>query len=508
MLNINIYKSSAIQNISSKILKEALLGLIPQLTYVFNLSLTKGIFPQKWKTAIVIPLPKGGDRTDVNNTRPISLLPLPGKLLERLVHSRVWKYLEAHKLINDRQHGFRAGHSTTATVSTIVDSLLEAANKKQHSLAVYIDFRKAFDTVNHRILLQKLDMLGIKDNCLQWFKDYLTLRKQRTFANNCMSESAVIKCGVPQGSILGPTLFLLHVNDISDAVEQCQTLMYADDTVLYYSHHDIDLLTQAVQSDLNQLSSWCQKNQLTINSKKTKVMYFSPTQRKLELQTPKITMLNETLEYVLAYKYLGIVVDNKLTFSQHINNIIKTAGQKIYILAKVRKYINTAAALMLYKSMILSHIDYGDIFLNLAPKTQLNKLQVLQNRALRICHQTFIQDRQPSTLELHVNRNLLKLDKRRELHMLNLMHNRVYRDPKSPRAANRPTMQTRIHDAPVLPITRPNSEKFRKGPMYAGGLLWNALPNDIRNQHKTTCFKNTLKRVYIEKQKAELILRN
>ena len=231
---IDIYKSSSIDNLSSRILKVAFLALIPQMTYLYNKSFSCNIFPNSWKIAKVIPLQKSGDSSDVNNLRPVSLLPLPGKLAERLAHSQISTFLEKNQMYNENQGGFRKNRSTIATTTDFTDDIGLGLNKNKYTLASFIDLRKAFDTVNHDILIDKLYEFGLNKNTILWIANYLENRKQFCMANNVTSNTRDMVCGVPQGSILGPMLFLLYCTKPLSTI-QCNKTLCQDQLDLYYS---------------------------------------------------------------------------------------------------------------------------------------------------------------------------------------------------------------------------------------------------------------------------------
>ena len=218
---INPLKSSGMDNIPAKLCKDAFLVLGEQLAHLFNCSLNSGIFPDKWKVAKIIPLFKGSDRESVNNYRPVSLLPLPGKLLEKLVHKKNSNFWEEASFWSGNQGGFRKGHSTISTIADLSSALFEQINTGNTTMAAFVDLRKAFDTVNSDILLAKLEKGGIRHGILNWCQNYLSGRKQCTLANGKKSTELPVTCGVPQGSVLCPLFFLVYVNDVENALDNC-----------------------------------------------------------------------------------------------------------------------------------------------------------------------------------------------------------------------------------------------------------------------------------------------
>ena len=196
-------------------------------------------------------------------------MPLPGKILEHIIHDRIVSFCEEYQILNPNQGGFRTKHSTTSTVAKFTDNLYQSINDHSYSIATFIDFSKAFDTVNHEILLQKLDKIGIRGNSKKLIKNYLENRKQLTNVNGIDSDLATVTCGVPQGSVIGPLLFLIYINDLCKVIKNCCTYLYADDTVLVARAPDIHNACLLLQHDLDNVANWCKGNKLSINIKKT-----------------------------------------------------------------------------------------------------------------------------------------------------------------------------------------------------------------------------------------------
>ena len=316
-------KLISIANVSSGVLKDTFLVMLPQLVYMFDLSFNSNTFHGSWKVANIIPLHKLGDPTDVNNLRPISLLPLvPGKMIEHIVHTQLSGFLEDNELYSERQGGFRKGRSTTATVANFTDDILTGMKDKQYTVATFIDLKKAFDTVNHKIRLQKLPHYGLSPNIIAWIRSYLLNRSQCCTVNRITSSNLEIKCGVPQGSILGPLLFLLYINDLQDKLSHPNVYLYADDTVIYSTNEDLRLAHYRVQTELNHVLSWCEQNQLTINTKKTKAMVFGTNNMIKRAHQPPIILCNSELQYVTSFNYLGIKLDNKLNYELHAQECV------------------------------------------------------------------------------------------------------------------------------------------------------------------------------------------
>ena len=299
---LNISKSSAIDHLSTRVLKQAFSSQLTRLVRIFNFSFHDGLIPDSWKCATVIPLHKGGDNSDVNNFRPVSLLPIQGKLIEKIVHDRFMSHFENNRILDHRQGGFRKNHSTTNTSIEFINDVYKAMNDGKVTIAVFIDLRKAFDTVNHKILCSKLQKYGISGTNLSWVENYLLQRTQKTLVNNTWSDSLPISCGVPQGSVLGPLLFLVYVNNMSEVLNNTNYCLYADDTVLYQSGDNVVEIVNSPQNDLNNYSN-CNplyRGAMLWNSLSVKVRNieeFLEFKRYLKDWAYNVTMLNNDWEY-------------------------------------------------------------------------------------------------------------------------------------------------------------------------------------------------------------------
>ena len=493
---ISIFKASAVEGLSTRVLMDAFLSITDEFTFMFNLSITSGIFPDEWKVATVIPLQKDGNKEDVNNLRPISLLPFPGKLLEKLVHSQLSAYLENNTLLNDCQGGFRHGISTINKIAELTDDIYKAMDSKETTVAVFIDFKKAFDTVNHAILLSKLRHMGVRDISQHWFQSYLSNRSQLTLANGVLSSAQPVRCGVPQGSTLGPLLFLVYINDLANVITESNLHLFAADTVVYCSNKDPQRARNSVQGDLQDIAQWCCNNKITINIKKTKSVTFGTKHMLKKYDNPRIQLNDSILENVKEYKYLGITLDSTLNFNKHINNILKIVSHKLWLLSKVRQFITKAASLRIYSSMILPYFDYGDIIYQTATIDKLSKLQRLQNRAQRIVTRYDVDYK--STHEHQIELKILPLARRRHMHLLNCAFNRS----SQPRYVDNRDLLTRAHDKKLLLCPKPNTELMKKSVLYNAAKHWNNLRLDEQQASHYSSFKAKSKRKEIDRMLA------
>ena len=276
-------KAAGLDNIPPRLLRDAANEISQPLTHIINKSLQSGFFPSEWKIAKITPLFKSGNSSNIDNYRPISILPALSKILEKAVHRQLVDYLESNSLLYKKQFGYRKGKSTEIAVTYFIDTLRTEIDKGNFVGAIFIDLSKAFDTISHSALLKKLPFYGIHDKELDWMKDYLFNRHQTVSYNNTTSDLQPMTCGVPQGSILGPILFLLYFNDFVNVLEHSEVLKYADDTVLFVSHKNFDNVESKLTEDMKLVANWFQRNDLIMNVKKgkTESMLFG-TKKRLE----------------------------------------------------------------------------------------------------------------------------------------------------------------------------------------------------------------------------------
>ena len=323
------------------------------------------------------PLPKTGSLADVGNWLPICLLNLCNKLTEKVIHRQLLEHLVRENLISEKQAGFMPGRSTGDAVYHLLSDLYTARNTSQRSAVVFLDMRKAFDTVDHLILLDKLAALNLEDNFLEWLRHYLGGRRQQTRANNIVSDTESVERGVPQGSVVGPLLFIIYVNDVCKIIKNAKYYRYADDIALVVSCKDVNRACALMQDDLDRIGFWCGQNKLTINASKTQVLWsFSPRSIP-NLVGVDLRLNGETLKVVSQFNYLGVIVDCHLRMSQHLKKVISMVQSKLPQLRRIRAGSDQKTAVEVYTHMI-SIMEYCSFTYGGGPVWAINKLQTLQ----------------------------------------------------------------------------------------------------------------------------------
>jgi hypothetical protein len=350
------------------------------LVVIFRCSLASGKIPDDWRRAIVIPMFKGGDRGKPVNYRPISLTCIACKLMERFLVDYASEFFDRTNFLYSKQHGFRGGYSCDSQITSFYQDLVDSANQSLQVDAVLLDFSKAFDKVSHKMLLDKLSLIGLDPHFYFWVKDFLYSRSQQVFFDNVLSASQQVTSGVPQGSVLGPLLFLVFINDLPDGI--CSTVrLFADDCVIYAPISTFND-TSNLQEDIHRLCTWCSVWNMPLNTLKCNHITFST---KKQRHSTLYTFLDNTLvTKVDTCKYLGIIFDKNLKWNVHIGSVVSKASRSLYFVRRNFKYASRKTLILLYKSLIRPILEYGAAVWDPYHVTLINKLEMVQRRAARL----------------------------------------------------------------------------------------------------------------------------
>ena len=497
-------KSGDLYGITSNIVKLGGLPLTQILTSLFNKSISQGIFPSALKCAKVIPIHKGDSIFETSNYRPISLLPILSKILEKLMYSRIIKFIEKHNILYKNQYGFQKGMSTEFAVNSLLSNIVKCLENKEIGFCIFLDFAKAFDTVNHEIILDKLEYYGVRGIALDWFKSYLSDRMQCTEIGDTQSKLDFIKCGVPQGSILGPLLFLLYINDIVMSSKLFEFILFADDTSLFYSHknkHDAETI---INNELSNISQWLAANKLSLNVGKSKLLIFTnqksiskgsktKTQNDEHItDTDHINLLinGEQLKEVNFAKYLGVLIDNKLKWTNQINAINLKLSKGNGLLAKIRHYVPSCVLRSLYFSFINPHIDYNLLNWSMAANTNLESIENKIKKAVRIIS---FKDSFTHSTPLFKKLNILPLRYSINSKLAKFMW-KLYNEELPD------TLTVNFHSNPRTFISYQESRlaSLEKFVLFEGPKIWKKIPNLIRTKTTLKTFSKSLLNHYMD----------
>jgi Reverse transcriptase (RNA-dependent DNA polymerase) len=402
-------KSSGPDKLPVSFLKRCARPLAKPLAALFNRCLLEGIFPELWKLAHVTPVLKNGNKHDVLNYRAISLLCIISKVFEGFLHRHLYRHCSQH--ICSPQHGFLNGRSTTTNLCIYADDLAKNLNDHKQVDSIYTDFSKAFDSVNHVLLLHKLQSFGIVGNMYKLLESYLFERRQSIALNGAMSKEVNVTSGVPQGSVLGPLLFVLFVNDIPDVIQNSECLMYADDLKIYLpisKKEDCDLL----QDDLDALIEWCQRWQLFLNAKKCKAMTFTLKKSTVE---HVYLLKNVALARVEEIKDLGVIFSSNLSFKSHVKYVCAKSFKMLGFLKRNCTDFSLRTNQLLYLALVRPNMEYASVVWNPYQSNQIMALERVQQRFIKwMCFRKNIEFHRCDYELMCSQRNISTLKQRRK----------------------------------------------------------------------------------------------
>ena len=451
---------------------------------LINLCFSTGVFPACLKLAVIIPILKQGDPTIYTNFRPISLLIFISKIIEKCMYNRMYNYFHSNSIFSSSQFGFLRGLSTAHALSHLTEFLYNAIDDREVVVNVFIDFRKAFDTINHDILIKKLERYGIQGLPLALIKNYLSDRFQCVRIGDKISSKSKVTLGVPQGSNLGPLLFLIYVNDIANISNSIFTTLFADDTTVSFKFKSTDNFESLCNHQLNLLYQWTICNRLSLNADKT---YFNIITKKVlprGFYPFNLHINGEFISYKNKEKFLGVVFDDQLKFNFHAEVTARKISKSIGIMYRLRDLVPASSLITLYYSFIYPYLSYCNIIWGGTYQCHLNPLLILQKRAIRIIHHANYLDH---TDELFFNSKILKINDIHKyavaLHMFKLENFDAF--------DRNHNYSTRNVSALLPAFNRLTLTQHSIS--YMGPTVWNSIPHEIRNLPGLNSFKRALK---------------
>lgn len=457
------------------------------LHHLITSSLHTGIFPEDLKESCIVPIQKIKNTKDPSEIRPVNMLMTLSKVLEKVVHHQLNKYFEENNLLSEKQSGFRQQHSCESLLNLVVTQWKAEVANKNCIVAVFLDLKRAFETINRDILLDKLQRYGVKNKELLWFKSYLENRTQRTRCGDHLSTVLNVNIGVPQGAILGTLLFIIYINDLGKLLKHSKVCMFADDTLIYITGKDPDECVRNLNQELKEVEKYLKMNKLKLNTNKTKAMILKGnTDQHIWLEGVQIEIVNEI-------KYLGIVIDKDLKFDPHYNYICKKISKKIAFLRRIRSKISTITAIRIYNTIVKPHFEYCSTLLFLGSRQMKERLQKLQNKGMRC----ILRCQRLTPIHYMLN-NLQWLSVNQRLTMNVLMFVFKMRIGLLPKYLQ----DQLVYVSDVQPYNLRNSGDFRlkfsstnfhqNVLLYNGLKLFNQMPNEIKSENNFFNFKRKI----------------
>ena len=469
--------------------------LSPILTRLFNHCIENQLYPLDLKKAVVIPIFKKGRKDLSGNYRPISLISPFSKVFEKCLLSQLTKFFTKNGLLSKRQFGFKKSVSTEMALCNVYEDLIKNSENDKITCSVFLDISKAFDSVDHEILLSKLQFYGVRGLPLELLRSYLNDRYQCTMVDGETSDFLPISCGVPQGSVLAPFLFSIFTNDLPNSTIM-ETTLFADDACFNYGHKCPTLLQKIVNTELEKISKWYYNNKLSLNADKSNFILIHKRKQQINVKL-KLNEIN--LEQKHSVKYLGITIDDRLTWKPHINNCLQKLNKCLFAIYKLRPYVSLPTLKLVYNSLAYPHLQYCLSIWGGASPTSLKPLLIKQKRIIRAM--LFEPNISPSS-PLFFKLNLLKLDEIYSFKLGLLMHKQI--NVKNSLELNFPLISsvhghsTRLSIGNNFYIQTVNTDLGKTAFSYSAPKNWNSIPNDVRTS-STFSFKFVYKKYLLNR---------
>jgi len=411
--------SKSHDELSNTILKAIYPNILHALFIIFNKSLSTGIVPDYMKLAIVKPLYKAKSVFEINNYRPISLLPVLSKILEKIVHLRLTKFLKKHDVLYEGQYGFRKLRSTTDAILDLTGNIIDGLNKKMYTIGLFLDMSKAFDSIKHETLLKKMELYGIRGIVLKWLKCHVTNRSIKVMFKESLSEKYDVKFGTPQGSVLGPLMYNILSNDMPKCLKFSRAVMFADDTTIYVTGRNVRFLYRKINEDLKKITQWFKDNSLSLNIEKTSYILFKNMNNRSNFNG-NIYIDGKAIQKVNQTKFLGVYIDEHLNWNSHVQHLSLKLASGIYSLNMTRNMLSVNTKRLLYFSHVFSHLNYAlSAWGPMISTSNMKKLQVYQNKAIRLL---FNLKRRTRLVPYYKKAELLDIKSIIELSLIKLSH--------------------------------------------------------------------------------------
>lgn len=491
--------SKGCDNISNFILKQMYPGILKALEIIFNKSLSEGVFPENMKLAIVKPVYKGKCKSEIINYRPISLLSVISKILEKIVHDRLIKFFEKWKVLYEGQYGYRKGRSTTDAILDFTGNVIENLNKGNYTIGIFLDMSKAFDSINHKTLLRKLEYYGIRGSALEWFKSYFKQRQIVVNYKNKTSDLYQMPYGTPQGSVLGPLLYLIFANDLVKCLRFSNCVTFADDTTVFLSGNNLKFLYRKANEDLRHLSAWFNSNSLTLNAEKSKYILFR-TKNKTLNNVSELKISDSEIKRVKHTQFLGVIIDEFLDWELHVKRVLTKLSMGNYSLCMISKCLSFKPKRMIYFANIESHVKYAlSVWGPMLKKREIKKLKKLLNKSIRtLCNVST----RKSLFSCYKKARILELADLIELELLKVSF-RYVNDTLPARITNLFELANHEHftrNKKMLKCSIHTSNKYHQSFLGTSPRLWLNLHDVHKNNVKIKSFSKSVSNEKLNKK--------